>query len=229
MGERARRMRPRLLAACVPMRPRPRSSCRPHAAAGTRGATCTTWLRALPRRGQSWRRAARTMSRPAPCLLRAHRHCGRYDRACFACGRPALRRLPPSRRRAAQAIALWYTADGAEALGGAAPTAVLAQYHSGLCAVLAWLNGAAPPPPPPSSRSPPEFALLAEQRRTIKEAACKVRAPPLTCSPCAERAADHGLGRRSTCSRRRCCTAARPPTRTPRTWKRTATPPAATC
>ncbi len=148
-----------------------------------------------------------------------------------ACGRPALRRLPPSRRRAAQVVDHWCTANGAGALA-AAPSAVLAQYHSGLCAVLAWLNGAPALPPPPSSRSPPELALLSKLPRAIKEASCKVRAAPLTCSPCAERAADRGLGRRSTCSRRRCCTAGRaasPPTRTPRTWKRSAAPPAATC
>jgi len=153
-------------------------------------------------------------------------------RRLLACGKPVLRRLPPSRRRAAQAVFKWCMADGAEALGGAAaaPSAVLAQYHSGICAVLAWLSVAPALPPPPSSPLPPELAVLGDRRKSVMFASCEVRTPPLACSPRAERAADRGLGRRSTCSRRGCCSAWCPAwPRAPRSWRHSAARPRATC
>jgi len=125
-------------------------------------------------------------------------------------GRPAPRRPPPSRRRAAQAVLQWSRADALEALGGAAPssavpTAVLAQYHCGLCAVLALLAGA-PALPPRSSPFAPEAAVFSDRRSVLSAASeARARARPAAHTPRAERAADRGPPRRSTWPPRRCC------------------------
>ncbi len=54
-----------------------------------------------------------------------------------ACGGPALRRLPPSRRRAAQAVDQWCTADGCQAFLGFA-LALLQQGRT--CVLRSWTH-----------------------------------------------------------------------------------------
>jgi len=147
-------------------------------------------------------------------------------------GGPAPRALPPSRRRAAQVVAMWALADEAGALRGRGAAAALARYHAGICAVLAWLVGAPALPPPSPSPMPPEQAGNADRRLELL-AACQVRARPFRhSSPRAERAADRGPARRSTWRACRCCSTACAATarrRAPRTWRASAARPRATC
>jgi hypothetical protein len=115
---------------------------------------------------------------PAPCSPCAHPYCSRCGDAARQAN-PARAAAQPAPRRAGG-----LPVEHLEALGGAAPssalpTAVLAQYHCGLCAVLAWLAGD-PALPPRFAPPAPEAALFADRRSVLSpasEVSARARGP----------------------------------------------------